>query len=106
MVTTAAYSARAAKPVLPHYAAMKAAVISLTKNIAKTYGAQGVRANCVAPGAVATEALDKAKAAAVEKFGPPEDVALNRFMVENWGMKVALNRVGLPHEVGELVACI
>ncbi len=62
-----------------------------------------VRANCIAPGAIATEALDAAKQAALAKYGPPEDTALNRFMIENWGMKTAVNRVGQPQEVGELI---
>ncbi len=104
LVTIAAYSIHAQKPTLPHYAAMKSAVASLTKNIAKTYGPRGVRANCIAPGAIATEALDPAKQAALAKYGPPEDAALNRFMIENWGMKTALNRAGQPREVGELIA--
>jgi NAD(P)-dependent dehydrogenase (short-subunit alcohol dehydrogenase family) len=103
LVTVAAYSMHAQKPTLPHYAAMKSAVASLTKNIAKTYGVHGVRANCIAPGAIATEALDSAREAAVAKYGPPEDAALNRFMIETWGMKTALNRVGQPQEVGELI---
>jgi len=104
IVTTSAYSVRAQKPVLPHYTAMKSAIASVTKNIAKTYGPQGVRANCIAPGAIATEALDGAKAEAVAKFGGPPDEALDRFMQENWGMKLALNRVGQPAEVGDLIA--
>jgi NAD(P)-dependent dehydrogenase (short-subunit alcohol dehydrogenase family) len=104
LVTVAAYSMHAQKPILPHYSAMKSAVASLTKNIAKTYGPHGVRANCIAPGAIATEALDPARDAALAKYGPPEDAALNRFMIENWGMKTALNRVGKPQEVGELIA--
>jgi meso-butanediol dehydrogenase/(S,S)-butanediol dehydrogenase/diacetyl reductase len=36
------------------YAAAKAGVISLTRSAAATYGGQGVRANCVAPGYVRT----------------------------------------------------
>jgi len=104
LVTIAAYSIRAQKSSLPHYAAMKSAVASLTKNIAKTYGPMGVQANCIAPGAIATEALDQARDAAVELYGEPADAALNRFMKERWGMNVALDRVGRPEEVGELIA--
>lgn len=105
IVTTAAYSVRAAKQPLPHYAAMKAAVASLTKNVALFHAKDGVRANCIAPGAIATEALDGARAAAAERYpaADPRD-ALNRVMIEDWGMQVALNRVGLPGEVGELIA--
>jgi NAD(P)-dependent dehydrogenase (short-subunit alcohol dehydrogenase family) len=105
IVTTAAYSVRAPKQTLPHYAAMKAAVASLTKNVALFHASDGIRANCIAPGAIATEALDSARVAAAKRYpaADPQD-ALNRVMVEDWGMQVAQNRVGLPHEVGELIA--
>ena len=39
----------------PHYAAAKAALINLTRSLARLYSAQGVTSNAVAPGLVATE---------------------------------------------------
>ena len=57
IVTTAAYSVRAPKPHQVPYASLKAAVATLTKTIAKSFGPQGVRANCVCPGATETEIL-------------------------------------------------
>lgn len=104
LVTTAAYSMRAQKQVLPHYAAMKSAIASLTKNIARHYGDQGIRANCIAPGAFATEALAEARQAAAQRYGDDGDEALNRLMIDDWGMKVALNRIGKPAEAGELIS--
>ena len=69
------------------YSAAKAGLISLTKNLAVTYGPQGIRANVICPGTIATEAgaayWDQ-KAGAKEKLlkwyplrrlGRPEDVA-------------------------------
>lgn len=35
---------------LPHYSASKGAVLALTKNMAREFGASGIRANAVAPG--------------------------------------------------------
>jgi NAD(P)-dependent dehydrogenase (short-subunit alcohol dehydrogenase family) len=40
----------------PAYAAAKGAVISFTKSLAIDFGKQGIRANCIAPGSIATAA--------------------------------------------------
>ena len=104
LVTVAAWSVRAPNPHLPHYAAMKSAVASLTKSLALTYGDRGVRANCVAPGATATEALDAATALAVDRYGESPEASLARYMKDEWRMDVALGRAGRPREAAELIA--
>lgn len=104
IVTTAAYSARAAKGFLFGYAAMKAAIVNFTKNLAKTYGAEGIRANCVCPGAFETGRV----AAAIEETMARESLsrrdAAAHLVTETWKMPVAMRRPGLPHEAGELMA--
>ena len=92
-VATSAYSIRAPKPELAHYTAMKAAIPIITKSIAKGYGAQGIRANCLAPGAIATRSIEGVA-----------DSDRWRYMRETFGMKAGLDRIGEPQEVGELVA--
>src|SRR5215471_2477698 len=104
IVTTAAYSVRAPKPHQAPYASLKAAVATLTKTIAKSFGAQGVRANCVCPGATETEILAAMRVAYARDRGWPEDEALERAMTEDWGMHVALGRAGKPGEVGDVIA--
>jgi NAD(P)-dependent dehydrogenase (short-subunit alcohol dehydrogenase family) len=104
IVTTAAYSVRAPKPHQVPYASMKAAVATLTKTIAKSSGPHGVRANCVCPGATETEILASMRKAFARDRGWPEEEALERAMVEDWGMHVALGRAGKPDEVGDVIA--
>jgi 3-oxoacyl-[acyl-carrier protein] reductase len=104
IVTTAAYSIHAQKSSLVHYTAMKSAIASLTKNIAKTYGDRGIRANCICPGMIDTPLLNVDHAALAKEYDTDEQSALNAYALNVWGMKVALARVGQAREVGELVA--
>lgn len=104
VVNTAAYSIRAQKPPLLGYATMKSAIASLTKNIALTYGAQGVRANTVCPGFIATESTLGLQKLAAEKYGLPPIEALSRAMAEEWKMDVAMKRVGRSEEIADLFA--
>ena len=104
IVTTAAYSIRAPEIARLPYATMKSAVAVFTKGIAKTYGKQGVRANCVAPGAIETDALTAIRQQVSDAKGIPYDEALERVMVEEWHLDIALQRPGKPSEVGALMA--
>lgn len=70
------------------YNATKAALISLTKNLARNYGRFGVTANAVAPGAVDT--------AMIAHFTPDER--------ERIVSQVPLGRFSQPAEIAEVVA--
>lgn len=67
-----------------HYSTAKAALIGLTKALAKEVGPAGVRVNCVAPGVIQTDMLaelsrdtlnDLAEETPLCRLGLPEDVA-------------------------------
>ncbi len=104
VVTTAAYSMRAPELARLPYASLKAGVATFTKGIAKAYGRDGVRANCVAPGAIETDGLARMRRLLAEQRGVPPEGVLERVMVEEWHLDVALRRPGRPQEVGELIA--
>jgi 3-oxoacyl-[acyl-carrier protein] reductase len=104
VVTTSAYSVRDPHGVRLAYTSFKSAVATYTKVIAKDYGPMGVRANCVAPGAVESEGMHAMRGQVAEERGWPYDEALERLMIEEWHMEVALRRPGQTHEVGDLMA--
>ena len=104
VVTTAAYSVRAPELQRLPYASLKSAVATFTKGIARSYGRHGVRANCVCPGAIETDSLAALRRHLAAERGVPPDGVLERVMVEEWHLDVALGRPGKPSEVGELIA--
>ncbi|ASR03208.1 SDR family oxidoreductase [Gordonia insulae] len=104
VVTTAAYSIRSPEIARLPYASLKGGVAVFTKGIAKTYGKDGIRANCVCPGAVETAPLAALRVQLAEQRGYPVETALERVMVEEWGFDAALGRPGKPEEIGELIA--
>ena len=70
------------------YSATKAAVIGLTKSLAKELGPSGIRVNCVAPGAVDTDMVQTLS---------PEDL-------EEVRTQTPLGVVGTPEDIAPLVA--
>ncbi len=90
------------------YAASKAAVISLTRHVAKEVGQYGVRINCVAPATVLSDRVRnlmpesrRAEVAAMSplgRMGEPDDVALATLFLSsesyNWLTGVTLDVAG------------
>ena len=70
------------------YSASKAALIGLTKALAKELGPSGIRVNCVAPGVIDTDML--------ARF----DFADRQALVD----ETPLGRLGTPEDVAELIA--
>ncbi|WP_231983315.1 SDR family oxidoreductase [Mycobacterium sp. 852002-51961_SCH5331710] len=106
VVTTAAYSVRAPKILIPPYNALKAAVLTLSKILAKTHGPDGIRVNTICPGLFDTEVNDFIRAQRATEYDVPLDDAIYTHLASNpaWNMRVALDRGGRPHEAGELIA--
>jgi NAD(P)-dependent dehydrogenase (short-subunit alcohol dehydrogenase family) len=106
IVTTSAYSFKAPKVTISPYTAMKAAVWSVSKNMAKTYGKDNIRVNIVCPGLFDTEVNDFIREERAKQYGVPLEDAIYTHLARDptWGMNVALQRGGRPHEAGELIA--
>jgi NAD(P)-dependent dehydrogenase (short-subunit alcohol dehydrogenase family) len=83
--------ARFSNPGSSAYAAMKGGVEVLTRYMAKELGSRGIRANVVAPGAIATD------------FGGGR-VRDNKEINAQVASVTALGRVGLPDDIGGVVA--
>ena len=65
---------------LPHYSATKAGQTMLVKELARALGADGIRVNAIAPGAVPGGGFDAdtatlSKMIALGRAGTPEDIA-------------------------------
>lgn len=69
-----------------NYSASKAGLIGLSKSIAKEMGPRGVRANCIAPGFIATDMTGAL----------PENVR------QEWEKQIPLRRGGTPEDVANV----
>jgi len=70
------------------YSASKAAVIGLTKALAKELAPSGIRVNCIAPGVIRTRMLD----------------GFTEAELEDLRLDTPLERLGTPEDVGNLAA--
>lgn len=83
--------ARFSLPGYAAYASMKGAIETFTRYLAKELGVRGIRANSVAPGAIATD------------FGGGrvrDNADLNKMVAST----ISMGRVGLPDDIGPVVA--
>jgi 3-oxoacyl-[acyl-carrier protein] reductase len=87
IVNIGSRGAAAGIPLRAHYTAAKAAMIGMTRSLAKELGPRGIRINVVAPGVIETEAFDAM---------PPERAEAMRL---TYAGKTALGRIGTVEEL-------
>lgn len=98
-VTVASIQALLPNPLSAHYAASKAAVLSLTKSFAAELAPRGIRVNAVAPGRIDTGLSDYGAAEVGRLTGQNAGEALQRRIATN-----PLGRIGRREEVAAAVA--
>lgn len=105
VVAIASDFGRMPEPLFYDYCMSKAAVLSFMKSLSIEFGPQGVRANCVSPGATRTPIWEKPGGfidLLAEMYGGMErDKVIDHFAKEH--KKFALQRIGEPEEVAEVV---
>ncbi len=83
------------KADLAHYSASKAAVIALTRALARDYGGKGVRSNVILPGGIVTQGTKNAAKSAWREPGLVQDLVKFR-------ARLPLGRFGHPDEVARV----
>lgn len=101
IVNLSAHSTQRQSPMLVAYTASKAALTSVSKNLAKSLAPEGILVNTVSPGTIVTASFTEALRPVLEQRGldasDPHDVM--RWIEEVFHQPADLGRAGLPEEV-------
>jgi 3-oxoacyl-[acyl-carrier protein] reductase len=104
IVTLSAHSIQRQSARLIAYTATKAALSSVTKNLSKSLGAEGILVNCVCPGTIVTasftEVLRDVLAADGLDSSDPKDVMT--WVERIYGHPCDIGRAGLPEEIASV----
>jgi NAD(P)-dependent dehydrogenase (short-subunit alcohol dehydrogenase family) len=93
IITMASITAQAACPLIGHYAASKAGVVSLTQTASTELRGHGIRVNAILPGFIDTDMVKARKRDFEDMLGVPD---FDGVIVQKQG------RYGLPEEVAKL----
>lgn len=103
IVNISAMSARHYMPMLAHYSSMKAALAHFTKNLAREFAHDGIRANAVMPGLIGSEGVLRRLDKRMHDQGWSErevfDAVNEKYLGVTWA-----DRLGTPEEIGNVVA--
>jgi NAD(P)-dependent dehydrogenase (short-subunit alcohol dehydrogenase family) len=105
IVNLSAHSIQRQNPMLVAYTASKAALASVSKNLAKSLAPDGILVNTVSPGTFVTASFTEQLKPILEKSGydatDPHDVM--RWIDEVYHQPADLGRAGLPAEIAAVV---
>lgn len=103
IVNISAMSVRHYHPQLAYYSAQKAALAHFTKNLAREFAHDGIRANAVMPGMIASEGVQERRRIAARERQMTEQ---EYFVDANarYGGVTWADRLGTPEEIADVVA--
>lgn len=99
IVNLSSVSGRGGRPYQVHYAASKAAVISITRSVAQALAEHGITANAICPSIVPTSMWEQADKEKSELLGLPPGQAFQQFVAS-----IPLKRPATAEEVAGVVA--
>ena len=104
IVNISAMSSRHYLPGLAHYSAQKAAVAHFTKNLAKEFAHDGVRANAVLPGMIRSESVAESVARTMRERGFASEAEYFVHLNEKYDRVTWSDRIGEVTEIGKVGA--
>lgn len=101
IVTFAAHSIQRQSPRLVAYTASKAALASMTKNLAKSLGPEGILVNSISPGSIVTASFTEHLSPILQADGldASDPVDVMTWISKTFHHPADLGRAGLPDEV-------
>lgn len=98
IINISSIASKSPRPVIPHYAAAKAALESFTKSMAVAYADNNITINCICPGGVETDTSLKNRRIMAKLSGKESN-----YFNDNMKMKNGLGRMIKPKEVVSLI---
>ena len=104
IVNIAAHSIQRQSPRLVAYTASKAALTSITKNLAKSLGPEGILVNTVSPGTIVTASFSETLRPAFEaaQLDPTDPHDVMRWIESTFGHPCDLGVAGLPDHIASV----
>ena len=105
VVNVSAHSTQRQSEILPAYTASKAALTSVSKNLARSLAPDGILVNTVSPGTIVTASFTEALRTVFEERGldPADPHDVMRWIDEVFHQPADLGRAGLPEDVATTV---
>ncbi len=106
IVNVSAHSIQRQSPMLVAYTASKAALTSVSKNLAKSLAPEGILVNTVSPGSIVTASFSEGLRPMFEAEGldPTDRYDVMRWIDAHFHQPADLGRAGLPDEIAVTVA--